>query len=94
MFPGKEVVQPTVVDSESFQVWKDEAFGLWKTWAEVYEDGSEAANVLSQVHDTYYLMSIVENDYVGGDLFSVFDAVSWDGLIPPSAAEGDAPAYA
>ena len=94
VFPGKEVVQPTVVDSESFQVWKDEAFGLWKTWAEVYEDGSEAANVLSKVYDTYYLMSIVENDYVGGDLFSVFDAVSWDGLIPPSAAEGDAPADA
>ena len=92
VFPGKEVIQPTVVDSESFRVWKDEAFGLWKTWAEVYEEGSEASSVLSNVHDTYYLMSIVENDYIGGDLFSVFDAVSWDGIIPPSAAEGDAPA--
>ncbi len=28
-FHGKEVVQPTVVDTQSFLAWKDEAFILW-----------------------------------------------------------------
>merc|ERR1712182_136621 len=28
IFPGKEVVQPTVVDTQSFMAWKDEAFEL------------------------------------------------------------------
>ena len=94
VFPGKEVVQPTVVDSESFKIWKDEAFGLWKTWAEVYEEGSESANVLSNVYDTYYLMNIVENDYVKGDVFSIFETVDWEGIVPPlpAAEEAEAPA--
>ena len=61
VFPGREVMQPTVVDGESFAIWKDEAFGLWKSWASMYEDGSEAATLLSTTHDTYYLMNIVEN---------------------------------
>ena len=29
VFPGREVLQPTVVDPISFRVWKDEAFRLW-----------------------------------------------------------------
>ena len=31
VFPGKEILQPTVVDSNTFLVWKDEAFALWKS---------------------------------------------------------------
>ncbi|RHY89364.1 hypothetical protein DYB35_007802 [Aphanomyces astaci] len=29
VFPGKEIIQPTVVDTASFAAWKDEAFELW-----------------------------------------------------------------
>ncbi len=29
VFPGREVIQPTVVDPVSFRSWKDEAFALW-----------------------------------------------------------------
>ena len=29
ILPGKEVVQPTVVDTQSFMAWKDEAFSVW-----------------------------------------------------------------
>lgn len=32
IFPGKEVVQPTVVDTLSFMACKHEAFGLWDEW--------------------------------------------------------------
>jgi hypothetical protein len=31
VFPGREIIQPTVVDPMSFRVWKDEAFELWLT---------------------------------------------------------------
>merc|ERR1712118_489906 len=34
IFPGKEVVQPTVVDTQSFMAWKDEAFELWHEWGQ------------------------------------------------------------
>lgn len=29
VFPGREIVQPTVVDPASFRTWKEEAFELW-----------------------------------------------------------------
>lgn len=70
-------MQPTVVDAASFMIWKDEAFGLWKMWSGLYGEDSESARVLEEVHSTYWLMNIVENDFVNGDVFKAFDAVDW-----------------
>ncbi|KAF4319806.1 hypothetical protein G195_004769 [Phytophthora kernoviae 00238/432] len=64
VFPNKEILQPTIVDSSSFLVWKDEAFALWlKLWASLYENGSQSAKLLREIHDTYFLVSIVDNDF-------------------------------
>lgn len=72
VFPGKEVVQPTVVDPHSFSVWKDEAFQLWtEDWANLYEKGSRSYKIIQDIVDHWYLVSVVENDYVSGDLFKV-----------------------
>ncbi|RYG52204.1 hypothetical protein EON67_01760, partial [archaeon] len=39
VFPGREIIQPTVVDPKSFRIWKDEAFDIWKTqWQSVYNE--------------------------------------------------------
>ncbi len=71
VFPGREIRQPTIVDPRSFEVWKDEAFGLWLTaWASVYEEGGESRRLLERIHDTYFLVNVVDNDYVDGDLLS------------------------
>lgn len=73
VFPGKEIVQPTVVDQQSFLVWKDEAFQLWSTeWGSLYNEASVSAKLISSIADTWYLVSLVDNDFVGGDLFAVF----------------------
>jgi len=77
VFPQREIMQPTVVDAASFMIWKDEAFGLWKMWSGLYGEDSESARVLEEVHSTYWLMNIVENDFVNGDVFKAFDAVDW-----------------
>jgi hypothetical protein len=77
VFPNKEIVQPTVVDSGSFVVWKDEAFALWKThWADHYdEEDAVSKKIINEIHDTYYLVNIVDNNYVSGDIYAVFDHV-------------------
>ncbi len=50
VFPGKEVIQPTVVDPVSFIVRKDEAFQAWKEdWASLYPDGDESKKILLEV---------------------------------------------
>lgn len=52
VFPGKEIIQPTVVDPDSFMVWKDEAFELWtKAWACLFPDGDLSKQLLEQVFD-------------------------------------------
>ncbi len=50
VFPGKEVIQPTVVDPVSFIVWKDEAFQAWEEgWASLYPEGDESKKILLEV---------------------------------------------
>jgi methylenetetrahydrofolate reductase (NADPH) len=77
VFPGKEIVQPTVVEYESFFVWKDEAFALWRSlWALLYDEGSVSRHVIDNVLNNWYLMNIVENNYVNGDIFAIFQNVT------------------
>ncbi|KAG8481190.1 hypothetical protein CXB51_026018 [Gossypium anomalum] len=73
VFPAKEIVQPTVVDPASFMVWKDEAFEIWsKAWAALYPEGDPSKKLLEEVQSSYYLVSLVDNDYIGSDVFAVF----------------------
>ena len=52
VFPNKEIIQPTIVDSESFMAWKDEAFALWLTqWAKIYPETSVSYAVIKEIHD-------------------------------------------
>jgi len=76
VFPGKEVIQPTVVDPVSFMVWKDEAFQTWdEEWASLYPEGDASTKVLTSIKNSYFLVSMVDNDYIHGDLFSVFSGL-------------------
>ena len=75
VFPGREVLQPTVVDPQSFLVWKEESFALWlKQWASIYDEDSPSHDLIHRIHDTYFLVAVVDNDFVSGDVFGVFEA--------------------
>lgn len=64
VFPGKEIIQPTVVDPVSFKSWKDEAFALWlESWGSLYEVGSKSHKVIEAIHDNYYLVNLVDNEF-------------------------------
>ncbi|XP_043705692.1 probable methylenetetrahydrofolate reductase isoform X1 [Telopea speciosissima] len=72
VFPAKEIIQPTVVDPASFMVWKDEAFEIWtKGWAFMYPESDPSRKLLEEVQSTYFLVSLVDNDYIHSDLFEV-----------------------
>lgn len=76
VFPAKEIIQPTVVDPASFMVWKDEAFEIWsRGWAQLYPETDPSRKLLEQVQNSYFLVSLVDNDYINGDLFSIFKDV-------------------
>ena len=51
---------------------QDEAFELWtEDWANLYEKGSRSYKIIQDIVDSWYLVSVVENDFVHGDLFKV-----------------------
>jgi hypothetical protein len=44
------------------QVWKDEAFALWRSqWQPLYEVGSISYDLIQEVHDQYYLVNMVRD---------------------------------
>ena len=76
VFPNKEIQQPTVVSKTAFYIWKEEAFALWtKLWRSVYDDNSQSAHVIDEVSSSWFLVSIVDNDYINGDIYKPFAAL-------------------
>jgi len=67
IFPGKEVIQPTIVEAVSFMAWKDEAFELGYEWARVYDANSSARTLITEMMDTYFLVNVVHNDFQDAD---------------------------
>lgn len=91
VFPNSEVVQPTVVDPASFLTWKDEAFGLWLSlWGSIYPRESASAALIQSFHDDYFLVNIVDNDYVRGDIVQfVDDLVDQQQVLDARAEAGE-----
>ncbi|RYP75178.1 hypothetical protein DL770_007465 [Monosporascus sp. CRB-9-2] len=63
VFPGKEIVQPTIVESISFLAWRDEAYRLGKDWAHCYDANSPSRVLIDKIMDEWYLVNIVNNDF-------------------------------
>jgi len=79
VFPNREILQPTIFDPESFIVWSKEAFILWKEgWASLYDDETRSSELLYNMHDQYYLVAIIDNDYIESDLYTIFTDVTND----------------
>ncbi len=61
------------MDHQAFMIWKDEAFYAWlDQWAVIYGQGSTSFEFLKKLFDSFYLMNVVDNDYINGDLNGVF----------------------
>jgi methylenetetrahydrofolate reductase (NADPH) len=63
VFPGKEIVQPTIVETISFLAWRDEFYHLGSEWSKCYDEGSEARKLIRDLVDKWYLVNIVHNDF-------------------------------
>ncbi|KAA1469021.1 methylenetetrahydrofolate reduct [Dentipellis sp. KUC8613] len=63
VFPGKEIVQPTIVEAISFMAWKDEAYELGRQWAKLYEPETESRKLIDDLMARALLVNIVHNDF-------------------------------
>lgn len=74
VFPGKEIIQPTIVEAISFLAWKDEAYQLGADWAESYPSTSPSRKLLTDIMSRWYLCVLVSNDFMAeGALFDLFN---------------------
>ncbi|XP_028548127.1 probable methylenetetrahydrofolate reductase, partial [Dendrobium catenatum] len=54
-------------------VWKDEAFEIWtRGWACLFPEADPSRALLEEVQRSYYLVSLVDNDFIHGDVFAAF----------------------
>lgn len=60
VFPGKEIVQPTIVETVSFLAWKDEAFRLGSDWARCHAVSSPSRHLIDGIMENWYLVNIGE----------------------------------
>ncbi|KAK9320707.1 methylenetetrahydrofolate reductase-domain-containing protein [Lipomyces orientalis] len=72
VFPNREVVQPTIIEEQSFKAWSEEAFAVWKEWQRLYTRASKTSNLINTIHDSYYLVSIIHHDYVNTNALWMF----------------------
>ncbi|EJU05155.1 MTHFR-domain-containing protein [Dacryopinax primogenitus] len=63
VFPGKEVMQPTVIERSAFQAWAEEAFGIWSEWALFFPPASTTRQLLERVRDERWLVSVCHHDF-------------------------------
>lgn len=55
---------------------------MWETqWGNAYEEGSVSRKLIKEIVDTYFLINIVDNNYISGNIFAIFDKVI-DGSSP------------
>jgi methylenetetrahydrofolate reductase (NADPH) len=46
-------------------VWAEEAFSLWTNmWLNLYDVDTESYELIESIRDSYYLVAIIDNDYV------------------------------
>ncbi|KAL1874756.1 hypothetical protein VTK73DRAFT_233 [Phialemonium thermophilum] len=67
VFPGKEIVTPTIIEEVSFRAWCEEAFSIWTEWAKVYARGSPSQRLLESTRDDLWLVNIIHHDFVEKD---------------------------
>ena len=73
IFPNNEVIQPTIADTESFKIWKEEAFSFWLIeWGKIYDPESESFQILKKIQQEYYLVFIVDHNFIDGNIFQLF----------------------
>ncbi|KOS19766.1 Methylenetetrahydrofolate reductase 2 [Escovopsis weberi] len=74
VFPGKEIVTPTIIEEVSFRAWNEEAFDIWGEWARVYPRRSESHKFLNGIKDDYWLVNVIHHDFPQQDAL-------WDLLL-------------
>ena len=66
VFRGKEIISPTIIESESFKAWGEEAFSIWSEWRRCFPRGSDEEKLLDKLRTESVLVNVVGQNYIKG----------------------------
>lgn len=67
VFPGKEIVTPTIIEEMSFRAWVEEAFNIWKEWERCYPPTSDSRKLIRCCSEDFWLVNVIEHNYQDKD---------------------------
>lgn len=78
VFPGEEILQPTIVEKVSFMAWRDEVYRLLDEWIHIYKTKAvtevveperidKFSEMMAYVGDNFMLCNFVNNDFTAGN---------------------------
>lgn len=87
VFPGEEILQPTIVEKTSFLAWKDEVYRLISEWSKIVqselvkcpeEENNKFTELMDNFSDEYVLCNLVNNDFIAGNnvIFDLLDNIA------------------
>lgn len=63
VFKGKEIITPTIIETESFRAWGDEAYSIWQEWRRCFPCGSKEEQCLEKLRNSLVLVNVVGQRY-------------------------------
>ncbi|WBW70864.1 methylenetetrahydrofolate reductase Met11 [Schizosaccharomyces osmophilus] len=67
VYPGREIIQSTIIAEVSFKAWMNEAFDVWAEWAYLYPKNTATRNLLDHCTNDRWLVSVIHHDYMDND---------------------------
>ncbi|CAR30773.1 hypothetical protein ZYGR_0P00750 [Zygosaccharomyces rouxii] len=79
IFPGREVLQPTIVEKVSFLAWKQEFYHICEEWKLNFINHrcDQSVKLLQHLIDDYVLVNIVDNDFISPEnrIFNLLSSI-------------------
>lgn len=63
----QRLISVYVAEVQSFEAWREEVFGLFDSWLQLYPTESEAYQLISRIQDDYLLVSLIDNQFVSAE---------------------------
>ena len=90
VFPGEEILQPTIVEKTSFLAWKDEVYRLFTEWTNILQSNlvdadkdkiSGFVDLITNFSNNFVLCNLVNNDFIDKNetLFNLIETVASEG---------------
>ncbi|RKF72775.1 Methylenetetrahydrofolate reductase 2 [Golovinomyces cichoracearum] len=77
VFPGKEIVTPTIIEEISFRAWAEEAFKIWAEWGKAYTGSSPTSpdfqkaqashQLINRLREEVWLVNIIHHGLIEKD---------------------------